>query len=221
MSNLSIYKSYNPPPICEKEILRYAGVGNPDSSVNQLVESALLEASPKLCYKVCYMEFPLSISGNLCDFGEFRVESNSLSKALDGCRNAVIFAATVGIELDRLIMKYSKLSPSKALMLQAIGTERIEALCDVFVKDFEEERGTRLTPRFSPGYGDLSLSLQKEIFGRLGCEKRIGLTLNSSLLMSPTKSVTAIAGVTEKGNYQNTNKCSRCDKKDCIYRGVV
>ena len=55
--------------------------------------------------------------------------------------------------------------------------------------------GKRTRPRFSAGYGDLPLGVQREIFAALDCPKHIGLTLNDSLLMSPTKSVTAIVGI--------------------------
>ena len=80
-------------------------------------------------------------------------------------------------------------------MMQAIGAERIEALCDAFCDDMEKEMGVSLRPRFSPGYGDLPLSVQKDIISLLEAPKRIGLSLNDSLLMSPTKSVTAFAGI--------------------------
>ena len=78
------------------------------------------------------------------------------------------------------------------------GLERIEALCDEFCRDMERELallGFCTTKRFSPGYSDLPLEIQRDIFRVLGCEKRIGLMLNESLLMSPSKSVTAIVGI--------------------------
>ena len=83
----------------------------------------------------------------------------------------------------------------------------------------KKEYNTGLEPRFSPGYGDLPLSAQKNIFAVLDPERRIGLTLNSSLLMSPSKSVTAFVGLgnTEK---RGSNKCSLCEKTDCTLRGV-
>ena len=52
-----------------------------------------------------------------------------------------------------------------------------------------------LVPRFSCGYGELTLALQADIFKALPCEKTLGITLNSSFLMTPTKSVTAIIGI--------------------------
>ena len=83
-------------------------------------------------------------------------------------------------------------------MISALGSERIEALCDKFNKDFEFENEVSLKPRFSPGFGDLSLMIQKDIFAVLDCPRKIGLSLNDSLLMSPTKSVTAFVGIIKK-----------------------
>ena len=92
-------------------------------------------------------------------------------------------------------MKYGKLSPTKALFFQAIGAAGIETLCDIFSEDIKKELNVNLKPRFSPGFGDLELTTQKDIFKVLDCSKKIGLTLNDSLLMSPTKSVTAFVGI--------------------------
>ena len=75
-----------------------------------------------------------------------------------------------------------------------------------------------LRPRFSAGYGDLSLSVQKDIFSVLDCARKIGLTLNDSLIMSPSKSVTAVVGISDTPSCDG-HKCKSCDKKDCEYRG--
>ena len=55
-----------------------------------------------------------------------------------------------------------------------------------------------LRPRFSPGYGDLPLALQADVFWALDCTSKIGVSLSESLIMSPQKSVTAIIGISEK-----------------------
>ena len=206
-----ITRTYTDPPMDKREILWYAGCknamqessafsdGNGGGSMEELLEAALYEVLPKLSYKVCYMELPLHISGSTCDFGGMQIESRDLAKNLSGCESVFLFAATIGVEIDRLILKYSAVSPAKAVMLQAIGAERIEALCDSFCEDITQELAlsgarVRLHPRFSPGYGDLPLQKQADIFRLLNCGKYIGVSLNESLLMSPTKSVTAFVG---------------------------
>ena len=176
----------------KKEISRYAG----NLQDEALLAECISEVSDKLVYNVCYQKFPFKKQCETLSLGFAQVNSADLAKNLDGCDGILLFAATVGVELDRLIMKYCKISPVKALIFQAIGAERIEKLCDQFCKDMAKEENIK--PRFSPGYGDLPLDLQKEIFAALDCGKNIGLTLNDSMLMSPTKSVTAIVGIISK-----------------------
>lgn len=219
--NLTVLsKIYPAPPFCEKEILRYAGCRENGTEVSALLKECLAEAGDSFSYKVCYCELSAEICGDICDFGLFKVKSQNLALNLKGCGRVILFAATVGVSPDRLVAKYTRLSPSKALLFQAIGAERIEALCDIFCADISAEYGVGLKPRFSAGYGDLPLDVQRDIFAILEPEKRIGLTLNQSLLMSPTKSVTAFVGIGGE-KQENFNKCSGCDMTDCAFRGVL
>lgn len=238
--NLTIItKTYGEPPFCEKEILRYAGCKSSDDELLQLLRASIEEVRGKLVYKVCYRELPVTIENSVCDFGGFHLQSKNLAQNLQNCNSVILFAATIGVEIDRLIAKYGRISPSKALMLQAIGAERIEALCDVFCADIAKEKQMKTKPRFSPGYGDLALEAQRDFFKFLDCSKQIGLSLNDSLLMSPSKSVTAFLGlvdsekrtdsktsivsekITDEEIKNKANKCAACAKADCIYRGVI
>ena len=221
MASVILTKTYTTPPYCEREILRYAGCREATDEVVDILHSAVKEAEEYLTYKVCYRELSGDISGDCCDFGIFRLNSANLAKNLKGVKKVVLFAATVGVGIDRLIAKYSRISPSRALMMQAIGAERIEALCDRFCEDIEKEHSSGLKPRFSPGYGDLPLSVQKNVLSVLDCGKLIGVSLNDSLIMSPSKSVTAFAGIPEKGVKMPHNKCLMCDKKNCEYRSAL
>lgn len=196
MNETILTKTYSASPIDEKEILRYAG-GIADDNTIKLLNECINEALDCITCKVCYHKLPVKINGDLCDFGVFNVQSKNLATNLSGCNSVIIFGATIGIGIDRLITKYSHISPAKALMLQAFGAERIEALCDYFCKDIQNTLKTQLKPRFSAGYGDLPLDTQKQVFSLLNLPKNIGLTLNDSLLMSPTKSVTAFIGMQE------------------------
>lgn len=194
MNSTVFTKSLIPPHIDKRTALIYAGCRTKDESTTVLLDMCIEEAK-EFKYDVCYCTADFCAEGSVCSFGTFSAVSKDLAAHMDGCGKALVFAATVGIGIDRLIVKYSQISPSKALLFQALGTERIEALCDTFCSEFAKENGVLLTPRFSPGYGDLSIKEQKNIFTMLDCPKRIGLTLNESLLMSPSKSVTAIVGI--------------------------
>ncbi|MBE6780301.1 MAG: Vitamin B12 dependent methionine synthase activation subunit [Ruminococcaceae bacterium] len=220
MNSVILNKTFTEPPFCEKEILRYAGCKEADGEITALLKSCINEIKTELTYRVCYRLFDVKIRDDICDFGAFTLRSKDLSFDLSGCKSAILFAATVGVGIDRLIAKYGRISPSKALMFQAIGAERIEALCDAFCADISKEYNIGTKPRFSPGYGDLPLAAQKDMFAVLSPEKQIGLTLTDSLLMSPSKSVTAIVGLGGKKENTITNKCAFCDNKDCTFRGV-
>ena len=173
------------------EIRRYCGARQGDGEIDAILLSCAEEAKPHLSYAVCYTRLPVLRVGEELRIGSIETSSRVLQKALSGCDSALLFAATVGIGIDRLILKYGRLSPLRATLLQGIGAERIEGLCNAFCDRFGEE----LSPRVSPGYGDIPLPMQRQIFALLDCPRKIGLTLSEGMLMTPTKSVTAFAGV--------------------------
>lgn len=218
--NTVFTKSFNEPKFNVKEILRYAGCKEPTDEVLKLLDECINECRGELSYRVCYAQFPISAEKDTVrfPFGEF--DSHALSKNLTDCKSAIVFAATVGIGIDRLIGKYGKFSQTKAVLFQAIGAERIESLCDAFWNEQKEVLAAEnmfLRPRFSPGYGDLEMDVQRDIFRVLDCPKKIGLTLSESLLMSPSKSVTAIVGISEKPTFCKSG-CELCEKKDCAFK---
>ena len=214
-------RTFDLPPVNRKEVLRYAGTREETPEIARLLDSALAEVKPTFSGTVCWREFPLTRQDGMLDLSFVRVRSNALNRNLQDCDRIVLFAATVGLGLDRLIGRYSRVSPSRALMLQAIGAERIEALCDAFCEEIRQTAqaaGLHTVPRFSPGYGDFPLAVQTEIFQVLDCSRRIGLTLNQSLLMSPSKSVTAVIGLGPCAGGEHSAGCQCCGKTDCIYR---
>lgn len=215
--NTVFTKAFDPPPIDKNEILRYAGAKEALPQIEKLIDECISESIDKLTYKVCYSHLPLSFSGDVINLSFTKVKSDSLRRNLSGCRSFLLFAATVGIEIDRLILKYGRISPSKALIFQAIGAERIESLCNEFSLFAEKEFG-HTVPRFSPGYGDLPLDVQRDFFRVLEPSRKIGLTLNESMLMTPSKSVTAIIGISPEKRENINHNCRDCDKGNCNFR---
>lgn len=126
-----------------------------------------------------------------CGFGE--VKSENLCKNLMGCREVFVFAVTLGIGVDRFLNKLSLTSPANHFIADAFASAYAESAAD---KAEEIMKGSlECRPRFSPGYGDLDLSCQKNVLEFVNAQRLLGISLNKSLLMSPTKTITAIVGI--------------------------
>ena len=134
-------------------------------------------------------------SDNICDLGFGDIKSRDLVKALDSCKQAYILGVTIGIGADRLISRLSLTSPAEGFITDALASATAESLCDYADNSL---RGTAEKPfRYAPGYGDMPLTYQPEILKALNADYTLGITLNSSLLMTPMKSITAIMGIKE------------------------
>lgn len=166
------------------EILRYMKMGRatPDAAlsvrIDKLEKEVLAASRPvskRLKIKVADLPFA----------------SRDLTRCLRGAREAYLFAATLGHDVDRLIRKYAALSAAELLIVQAIAATAIEQYIDEETASW----GENLLPRYSPGYGDLPLSVQPQFLSTLDPKGTLGITLTETFLMIPSKSVTAIIGV--------------------------
>lgn len=208
----------------EREMLRYSGyMGLPeemDDSLRALYAQVIDELKTSFSYKICYRRMPIEWREDFPVL-PFEHQSKDLAKCLKGSSEIIMFAATIGLDIDRFIAKYQRLKPVKALLMQAYGAERVETLCNVFCQEILQEvskEGLCTTARFSPGYGDLPLEVQKDFFSLLDCNRQVGISLNESLLMTPSKSVTAIFGLGKEVISRGEHKCSQCLNKSCSYR---
>ena len=124
-----------------------------------------------------------------------------------------ITADEAGVTLDCGVRFHSR---ALARHLKGCNTVLLESYCDE-VQAQAETGGLLQRPRFSPGYGDWPLEEQRQLFAVLNCAKRIGLTLTDGLMMAPSKSVTAIIGLSEDAACVQ-NKCMTCSNINCPYR---
>ena len=193
---MPIVKRYDSIKLSENDIFPFLGIKKAEDQAS--IESEVLFATKEITRaikpRLCYEFYPITIDGDLLNLGFSTVQSRDLAKNLNLCQGIVLVTATVGLEVDRLISKYSRIAPSRALILQAAGAAAVESLLDEFSAELKAN-GLSLRPRFSCGYGDLPLSLQKDIFTALDCPRSIGVSLTDSFLMTPTKSVSAIIGI--------------------------
>lgn len=177
-----------------RETLRYLGYSGgaeiPEELLCECEKLILPELSPRAVYEV----YGIKREGNTLDLGFTVTDSRDLFRNLEGCERVALFAATVGSGVDRLILKYGRLSPARAAVLQALGSSAAECWCDE-VNAVIKQKFKNTRPRFSCGYGDFPLSAQRDIFAALDVTKRLGITLGDNLFMTPSKSVTAVIGI--------------------------
>lgn len=201
----------------ENEVLRYMGYPagyKPDDALSKAIKEKskiLLEtAMPKSVYSGFDIE--CAENGVALINSDIVLLGNSIKEHLKTCKKCVIMAATLGVEVDKLIRKAQISSVSDALILDACATTYIEAFCDEIESEIKEKFGFG-NFRFSPGYGDFPIALQKNIITLLSAEKKIGLCVNSADILTPSKSVTAVIGLIDKC-MNKTNKCELCPNKE-------
>ena len=197
------------------EALRYMGAKalNPDKMTSDImdeVESELLKVCrPAYTFTEIPKDSP-ALGGN--DIKEVVAESEKV----------LLIAATLGIYVEKLLRKTQITDMAKAVVVDAMASVAIEQFMYKIEDELKERyKGLYFTNRFSPGYGDYPLEKQREVVKILNTEKKLGLSLSDSLLLNPTKSVTAVIGLNKnevKGKINCTSKCMKCGNKNCPYR---
>lgn len=205
--------------IDKKEVLRYLGYGKNecDEAVLKKIDRITEQIKECLSLKACYEKYPLIFMDDMLSFGNIKTESADLKKNLSGYSYVIVFCATIGIDVDRIISKYGVTSPADMVIAQSVGATFIEAWCDILCNRFSKMEENEVGRRFSPGYGDFPLLMQKELLNMVDASRKIGVTLTESLLMMPSKSVSAIVGVGGEPEHSKGG-CNNCDNKNCPYR---
>ena len=160
-----------------------------DPDISPIVNSVIAESEPKYAVRSC----PVSIENGDAVLGFGRVKSTALAKCLSGCSEAFVLAVTLGISVDRLISKISRISKAEAFIYDAVASALAEAVCDAAQEQIST--GLNTSMRYAVGYGDFSLDYQADVLDYLGAPTYLGITLTDSCLMVPFKTITAIIGI--------------------------
>lgn len=183
-----------------KEVFRYLGMreADADASLHALADEQLERLLRTARVRSFYQIFPLAFqSEGHFTLGPMEIESRALGKNLRGCEQAAVFGVTLGVEVDRLIYRLGRTAVGEAAITDACAAAVVEAVCDELCDELRGKaasEGCTLRPRFSPGFADFTLEYQKMVLDALQLSKRIGVSLTDGGMMTPTKSVTAIAG---------------------------
>ena len=180
-----------------KEVLKYlrTASGVEDAALFALIEQCKQTAYATVEPRTIYEIFPCTVGETFTKIAGIRIESRRLADNLRGCKKAVVFAATLGTEADRILRSAGAESTAAVMVYQAIFAAMVEEVCDDLEQSIKTALHCNLRKRYSPGYYDLKLETQKDFFKLIDITKRIGVTLSENMLMIPSKSVTAFIGV--------------------------
>ena len=205
------------------EALRYMGRRGQDvSSLMPLVEECSQELlaciKPAHIYK--YFDIEKTDEGVAVSGTNLVLKGDDIAAHLEGCSGCVLLCATASAGADKLIRKYEAFDMTRAFVTDCLASSAIESICGEICAEIAEKLSGRfLTWRFSPGYGDLPLSVSREMITILDAQKRIGLNFTESDMLVPSKSVTAVIGVSDKPIPRRRRGCESCNMyKTCNFR---
>lgn len=204
------------------EALRYLGAPTPPEELRREVEGLADELStslqPQYTYRVFRPEYLPEVVR--LDGAGVVLTGATAKKMLAGCNRAAVLACTLGARFEARLRALQARDMAKAVIWDALGSAFVEAGCDAAEEEISARfPGLYLTDRFSPGYGDLPLEIQPALCAALDAGRRIGLTVTSSLLMNPAKSVTAILGLSDAPQPARVRGCRFCALAgSCQYR---
>lgn len=213
-------------PKNKDEVLRYLGYKNQnlDKITNDLIEESMDEMrnliKPRYIYK--FFNIMRKEEKIYLNSSNFNLVGKDIENHLDKSEICALMAVTLGNDVDAKLRYYEKINMTKALILDACATAAIEEICDKICEELENilnVENKTLTSRYSPGYGDLPINIQKRFLSMLDAEKAIGLTASSHSILIPRKSVTAIVGVVDKEDKIKKVSCLDCSKYyTCMFR---
>ena len=208
-----------------QEVLRYLGAGGKDPGpllplAEDCARELLAAAKPRWTWRA--FNCALDSEGARLDCG-FLLPGRDIAGHLAGCREAVLMAATLSPGVDALLRRSQLSDLSRGLVLESCATAAIEEVCDRGEAIIRQRYpGRALTSRYSPGYGDLPVTVQGAFLDLLDAPRRLGLCATGSSILTPRKSVTAVIGVREEGAEDpgpHRRSCDSCAIKDrCTYR---
>ena len=206
--------------INREELYRY--IGTPDDCVRGIVSKAedelISQVKPAYVWQMFDIEqgdYGVKLVGT-----DLALKGESIKAHLDSCEKAVILAATLSGEADRLIRKYQINDMVTAVIMDALSSVAIEQICNRAEEDIKSYiDGCFLTYRYGVGYGDFPIEQEKEILDMVNSSKNIGLCVTEDNILTPLKSVVCVIGISRKKLDKGQKGCTTCNMRDtCKYR---
>lgn len=200
---------------------RYMGLrGEPDAGIaaeTDRCEKLLLEAArPRYVWRVFELERGAELRLSGC---EFALEGGSIARHLEGCTKAAVLAATLSADADRFLKKAALSDGLSGLCADALASAYVEQVLELARGEVIAETGLHCTWCFAAGYGDFPLETAKSLIACADGGRRIGLGVTASGMLTPQKSIIAVAGLSEFEINAPRRSCNDCGMGDrCQFR---
>ena len=205
------------------EALRYLGAGSSPPEVlrrdmEQIAGQLTAAVRPRYAYRV--FSTVHEERGVLLREASILLTGRSAARMLAQCDQAVLLICTLGAGFETMLRAEQARDMARAVMLDACGSAWVESGCNAAEEELAARfPGRYLTDRFSPGYGDLPLALQPAICAALDAGRRVGVQVTDSFLMNPSKSVTAVIGLSDRPQQARIRGCAYCSMREtCTLR---
>ena len=180
------------------EIARYMRMGRslPEGELAGRVETLRGESLKTVRTACVWRRF--RIEDGAISSGGLRLEiGGTFARHVSGCHAAYVVCGTIGSGFDAFQRRASVTSGVDALIVQAIGAALVEKLMYSMEVEIRADlaAGEEMVSRYSPGYGDFPLAAQRILLDLLDAPRMVGVSLTDTLLMVPSKSVSAVIGV--------------------------
>ena len=191
------------------EVLRYLGYSGQDLSreLEERIEGLVREAEDAVSARGSWAVWPVAPgpdegTGPLRLAGStVELKGSDIAAHLAGAGHVALLACTLGFECERHLRRAMARSALDGAVADAACSALVEAATehmDRMVGEAARGAGLGCTRRFSPGYGNLPLSSQGAIVASLNARRLCGISVTAEDLLTPTKSVTALIGLTER-----------------------
>ena len=212
-------------PISISEAARYMGIkGAPSDTISDMLERCERLVRQRVRPNYVYLETSVDNTDDGVILGAMSepLTGEDIKRHLSGCTRAIMLAATLSQEADKLIRQAAVTDMAESLAIDCLCSAAVEQVCDRAEQEiFSKHEYPYRTWRFSPGYGDLPISLQRSFLIALNAQRRIGLTVTESSLLIPSKSVTAIIGISETKIERGKRGCAVCNMREsCAFRAA-
>lgn len=211
--------------IDKNEVLRYLGHKSQiiDEKISTQIDRGIQELKSISRERFTYDVFEIKMKDYEIELSNSNLifRGNDIYNHLNDCAKCAVIAVTLGVQVDKKIIEYSKIDLLKSLIIDACATTAIETICvniEEEISGIAKADGFNITSRYSPGYGDFNLDIQANILNTLDTYKKIGLSTTEKFILLPRKSVTAIIGFKHEKAIQKKIKCIGCNNENCNFR---